>query len=165
MQSRLVPSRQTSIGTPVRKPQRDMRSGAKRSRAKASHQDSRSLLIAAALGLVVALMVATLWFYVRPVPEVVGGNAGRPPPTAADIEAKKTHSYWKVGQETYHHYITDTATGQIIDAGNITVKEMLAEGIEVPGYSLPNKAAGSGGSDTGAEALAIRFKALQEHLQ
>jgi hypothetical protein len=165
MQSRVVTSGQTSIGTPSRKPTRDARSAPRRGRSKNAHKDSRALLIAASLGLLISIVVATLWFYVRPEPQAVGGNAGRPPPTAADIEAKKTHSYWKVGQETYHHYITDTGTGEIIDAGNITVKEMLAEGIEVPGYSLPNTAAGGNGTDTGAEALAIRFKALQQHLQ
>ena len=43
-----------------------------------------------------------------------------------------------------------------------TEKEMLEQGIEVPGYSLPAK---SGGKSSGRNELAVRFQALQEHLK
>jgi len=163
MPSRTVTSRQTSLGGLSRKP---VGTSLKSSGHRAtSHQDTRSLLIAAVLAMALASMVGGVWYYLKTAPEMPSGHVMRAAPTAADLAAKKTHSYWKVGQETYRHYITDTTTGEIIDAGNITVKEMLDEGIEVPGYSLPNKAARAGGADTGSEALAVRFKALQDHLK
>ena len=160
MPSRTVTSRQTSLGGVSRKPVGT--SFKPRGHRGTSHQDTQSLLIAAALALVLASMVGGLWYYLKSTPEAPSGHVMRVEPTEADIAAKKTHSYWKVGQETYRHYITDTTTGEIIDAGNITVKEMLAEGIEVPGYSLPRK---QSSADTGSAALAARFQALQDHLK
>lgn len=161
MQTRPVTSRQTSLGYAGGKP-----SGApaskRRRRGAASHQDVRSFAIAGAVGLALAAMVGGLWFYLKPVSIAPSGIVMRAPPSEADLAAKKTHSYWKIGQQTYRHYITDAATGEIVDAGPITVKEMLDQGIEVPGYSLPGK---TNDGDTGSAALAKRFQALQDHLK
>ncbi|WP_026782230.1 hypothetical protein [Pleomorphomonas koreensis] len=157
MQSRGVASHQTSIGSVTRK--KGAASAARRRRRGGGHQDARSFLIAGFLVLVVAVVVAAIWFNTRPFP-IAAATGPRPPPSAADLEAKKTHSYWKVGSNTYRHYITNASTGEIVDAGTMTVREMLDQGIEVPGYSLPAK-----GGVTGSDELAIRFRALQDHLK
>ncbi len=157
MQSRGVASHQTSIGSVTRK--KGAASAARRRRRGGGHQDARSFLIAGFLVLVVAIVVAAIWFNARPFP-IAAASGPRPPPSAADLEAKKTHSYWKVGSNTYRHYITNASTGEIVDAGTMTVREMLDQGIEVPGYSLPAK-----GGVTGSDELAIRFRALQDHLK
>jgi len=157
MQSRGVASHQTSIGSVNRK--KGAASAARRRRRGGGHQDARSFLIAGFLVLVVAIVVAAIWFNARPFP-IAAASGPRPPPSAADLEAKKTHSYWKVGSNTYRHYITNASTGEIVDAGTMTVREMLDQGIEVPGYSLPAK-----GGVTGSDELAIRFRALQDHLK
>jgi hypothetical protein len=157
MQSRGVASHQTSIGSVTRK--KGAASAARRRRRGGGHQDARSLLIVGFLVLVVAVVVAAIWLHARPFP-IAAATGPRPPPSAADLEAKKTHSYWKVGSNTYRHYITNASTGEIVDAGTMTVREMLEQGIEVPGYSLPSK-----GGITGSDELAIRFRALQDHLK
>ena len=159
MQSRGVASQQTSIGSVTRK--KGAASAARRRRRGSGHQDARSLLIAGFLVLVVAVVVAAIWFNARPFP-IAAATGPRPPPSAADLEAKKTHSYWKVGSNTYRHYITNASTGEIVDAGTMTVREMLDQGIEVPGYSLPAK---GGAFSSGNRELAIRFQALQDHLK
>lgn len=161
MPTRPVTSRQTSLGYAGRKPPGAPTLGRRR-RSFASHQDVRSLAIAGILGLVLAAMVGGLWYYLRTTPVAPPRIVMRAPPTVADLEAKKTHSYWKIGQQTYRHYITDTSTGEIVDAGPVTVKEMLDQGIEVPGYSLPGK---KDDGDTGSAALAKRFEALRDHLK
>lgn len=161
MPSRVVASHHTSIGTPVKKKSGTNQTSTARRRKAGGHQDARSILIAALLALVLATIVAVIWVYVKPFPVASSGPGPRPPPTAADLEAKKTHSYWKVGNTTYRHYITDAGTGEIVDAGTVTVKEMLDQGIEVPGYSLPGKNTGSSNSSE----LAARFQAIQDHLK
>ncbi|MBS1183202.1 MAG: hypothetical protein H6Q99_3082 [Proteobacteria bacterium] len=163
MQSRVVASQHTSIGSPIRKTGGNAAASARRRRKGGGHQDTRSLFIAGFVALVLALIVATIWFNVKPFPVASSEPGPRPPPSAADIEAKKTHSYWKVGSSTYRHYITNTSTGEIVDAGIITIKEMLDQGIAVPGYSLPTKA--SSGGSTGRSELAVRFRAIQDHLK
>lgn len=161
MPSRVVASQHTSIGTPVKKKSGTTPSATARRRKAGGHQDTRSILIAAFVAVVLALIVAAIWVYVKPFPVASSDPGPRPPPTAADLEAKKTHSYWKVGNTSYRHYITDTSTGEIVDAGTVTVKEMLEQGIDVPGYSLPGKNAGS----DNASELAARFQAIQDHLK
>ena len=158
MQSRGVASHQTSIGSVTRK--KGTASAARRKRRSGGHQDARSLVIAGVLVLVLAAIMAAIWLHARPFPVAEHALGPRPPPTAADLEIKKTHSYWKVGSNTYRHYITNASTGEIVDAGTMTVREMLEQGIEVPGYSLPAK-----GGITGSDELAIRFRALQDHLK
>lgn len=160
MQSRVVASQHTSIGSPARKT--GGKTASFRRRKAGGHQDARSFVIAGFVALVLASVVVAIWLHVQPFPVAAVERGPRPPPSAADLEAKKTHSYWKVGSSTYRHYITDTATGEIVDAGTVTVKEMLEQGIAVPGYSLPAK--GSGAS-SGRSELAIRFQALQDHLK
>lgn len=162
MQSRVVAPQNMSIGSPTRKKAGKAGGKLARRRRNGGHQDARSLLVACFLALVVASILVAIWVYVKPFPIASSGPGTRPPPSMADLEAKKTHSYWKVGSSTYRHYITDTSTGEIIDAGTITVQEMLEQGIEVPGYSLPVK---SSGSSSGKSELAVRFQALQDHLK
>ncbi len=162
MQSRVVASQNMSIGSPARKKGGKTGSTPSRRRRNGGHQDARSFLIAGFLALVVASILVAIWVYVKPFPVASSEPGPRPPPSIADLEAKKTHSYWKVGSSTYRHYITNASTGEIVDAGTITVKEMLEQGIEVPGYSLPSK---SGGKSSGRNELAVRFQALQEHLK
>lgn len=162
MQSRVV-SQHTSIGTPVKKKGGKPSSMAARHRKAGGHQDARSIVIAGFVGLVLASIVAAIWLYVKPLQMTASSEpVTRLPPSVADLEMKKTHSYWKVGSNTYRHYITIANTGEIIDAGTITVKEMLDQGIEVPGYSLPSKATGV---STGSSELAARFQAIQDHLK
>ena len=160
MQSRVIASQHTSVGSPVKK--KPGKTLPARRRKGSGHQDVRSFIIAGFVALVLASIVAAIWVYVKPFPVASSGPGSRPPPSLADLEAKKTHSYWKIGSSTYRHYITDTGTGEIVDAGTVTVKEMLEQGIEVPGYSLPAKA--SGGS-SGSSELAARFQAIQDHLK
>ncbi|WP_370675417.1 hypothetical protein [Pleomorphomonas sp. PLEO] len=162
MQSRVVASQHTSIGTPTKKKGGKPPVASARRRKGSGHQDVRSIVIAGFVALVLASIVAAIWFNVKPFPAASSESVPRPPPSVADLEAKKTHSYWKVGNSTYRHYITDTGTGEIVDAGTVTVKEMLEQGIEVPGYSLPNKA---GGASSNTDELAIRFQAIQDHLK
>lgn len=162
MQSRVVASQNMSIGSPARKKSGKTGSAPTRRRRNGGHQDTRSFLIAGFLALVVASILVAIWVYVKPFPVASSGPGPRPPPSVADLEAKKTHSYWKVGSSTYRHYITIVGTGEIVDAGTITVKEMLEQGIEVPGYSLPAKTTGK---SSGRNELAVRFQALQEHLK
>ncbi len=162
MQSRIVASQNMSIGSSPRKTGGKANGTPARRRRNGGHQDARSFLIAGCLALVVAAILAAIWIYVKPFPVASSEPGPRPPPSIADLEAKKTHSYWKVGSNTYRHYITNTGTGEIIDAGTITVQEMLEQGIAVPGYSPPVKSAGT---SSGKNELAIRFKALQEHLK
>jgi hypothetical protein len=159
MQSRAVPSRQTSIGSPARK---KGGSTSARRRKAGGHQDARSFVIAGLVALVLASAVAAIWLNVQPFQLAAVKGGTRLPPSAADLEAKKTHSYWKVGSSTYRHYITNASTGEIVDAGTVTVKEMLEQGITVPGYSPPVKSSGASGN---GNELAIRFQALQEHLK
>lgn len=161
MQSRVVASQHTSIGTPVKKKGGKASATSARRRKGGGHQDARSIMIAAFVALVLASVVAAIWVYVKPFPVASSEPGPRPPPSLADLEAKKTHSYWKVGSSTYRHYITDTGTGEIVDAGTVTVKEMLEQGIEVPGYSLPGKVPATSGSSE----LAARFQAIQDHLK
>ncbi len=161
MPSRVVASHHTSIGAPVKKKNGATQSATARRRKAGGHQDTRSILIAAFVALVLACIVAAIWVYVKPFQVASSDPGPRPPPTAADLEAKKTHSYWKVGNTTYRHYITDTSTGEIVDAGTVTVKEMLDQGIEVPGYIMPSKSNGSSNSSE----LAARFQAIQDHLK
>lgn len=161
MPSRVVASQHTSIGTPVKKKSGTTQPAIARRRKAGGHQDARSIFIAAFVAVVLASIVAAIWVYVKPFPVASSEPGPRPPPTAADFEAKKTHSYWKVGNTSYRHYITDTTTGEIVDAGTVTVKEMLEQGIDVPGYSLPGK---NTGSDNASE-LAARFQAIQDHLK
>lgn len=161
MPSRVVASQHTSIGTPVKKKSGKTQPANTRRGKSGGHQDARSILIAVFVALVLASVVAAIWVYVKPFPVASSEPGPRPPPTAADLEAKKTHSYWKVGSTTYRHYITDTSTGEIVDAGTVTVKEMLDQGIEVPGYILPGKNTGS----NNASELAARFQAIQDHLK
>ncbi|MBS1165527.1 MAG: hypothetical protein H6R00_1552 [Proteobacteria bacterium] len=160
MPSRVVASQHTSIGSPARK-KSGMTTSARR-RKGGGHQDARSFVIAGFVALVLASVVATIWLNVRPFPVASSAPAPRPPPSLADLEMKKTHSYWKVGSSTYRHYITNASTGEIVDAGVVTVKEMLAQGIEVPGYSLPAKTTGT---SSNSDELAIRFQAIQDHLK
>ena len=162
MPSRVVASQHTSIGTPARRTGGKTTAMSARRRKGSGHQDTRSFVIAGFVALVLASIVAAIWLNVKPFPVASSGPAPRPPPSVADLEAKKTHSYWKVGSSTYRHYITNTATGEIVDAGTITVKEMLDQGIEVPGYSLPGKVKSSSG---GSSELAVRFQAIQDHLK
>lgn len=159
MQSR-VASQHTSIGTPARKKGGRITSAGRRK--SGGHQDARSIIIAGIVALVLASIVLAIWVYVKPFEVASSAPGPRLPPTAADLEMKKTHSYWKVGSNTYRHYITNASTGEIIDAGTITVKEMLEQGIEVPGYSLPSKATSS---SSGSSELAARFQAIQDHLK
>lgn len=161
MPSRVVASHHTSIGTPVRKKSGTSQGTGARRRKAGGHQDARSIFIAVFVAVVIASIVAVIWVYVKPFQVASSDPRPRPPPTAADLEAKKTHSYWKVGNTTYRHYITDTSTGEIVDAGTMTVKEMLDQGIEVPGYVLPGKNTGS----NNASELAARFQAIQDHLK
>lgn len=161
MPSRVVASQHTSIGTPVKKKNGKTRPANARRGKGGGHQDARSILIAAFVALILATVVVAIWVHVKPFQIAASEPGPRPPPTAADLEAKKTHSYWKVGSTTYRHYITDTSTGEIVDAGTVTVKEMLDQGIEVPGYILPGKNNGS----NNASELAARFQAIQDHLK
>lgn len=161
MQSR-VASQHTSIGTPTKKKVGKASAMSGKRRKGGGHQDARSIVIAGFVALVLAAIVAAIWVYVKPFQVASSGPTPRPPPTIADLEAKKTHSYWKVGSSTYRHYITDTSTGVIVDAGTVTVKEMLDQGIEVPGYTLPGKATSS---TSGSSELAARFQAIQDHLK
>lgn len=161
MQSRVVASQHTSIGSSAKKKSGNTATSARRRRKGGGHQDTRSFFIAGFVALVLASIVVAIWLNVKPFPVASSERGPRLPPSAADLEAKKTHSYWKVGSSTYRHYITNASTGEIVDAGTVTIKEMLEQGIEVPGYSLPSKAtASSGGSE-----LAVRFQALQDHLK
>jgi len=160
MPSPVVASQHTSIGSPAKK--KSGKTTSARRRKGSGHQDARSLAIAGFVALVLASIVAVIWFNVRPFPVASSEPASRPPPSVADLEVKKTHSYWKVGSTSYRHYITDTSTGEIVDAGVVTVKEMLEQGIEVPGYSLPGKTTGASSS---SDELAIRFQAIQDHLK
>lgn len=162
MQSRTVASQHMSIGGPVKKKGGKSSPASARRRRIGGHQDMRSFAIAGALALVLAAIVTAIWFYVKPFPVASSGPSPRPPPSVADLEAKKTHSYWKVGSSTYRHYITNTQTGEIVDAGTITVKEMLDQGIVVPGYSPPGRQTGKA---SGSSELAVRFQAIQEHLK
>ena len=162
MQSRVVASQNMSIGSPARKKAGKAGSTPARRRRTGSHQDARSFLIAGFLAVLVASILLAIWVYVKPFPVASSDPGSRPPPSMADLEAKKTHSYWKVGSSTYRHYITNASTGEIVDAGTITVQEMLEQGIEVPGYSLPVKSAGG---SSGKSELAVRFQALQDHLK
>lgn len=162
MQSRVVASQNMSIGSSARKKAGKPGSTSARRRRNGGHQDARSFLIAGFLALVAASALVAIWVYVKPFPVPSSGSDSRPPPSIADLEAKKTHSYWKVGSSTYRHYITNASTGEIVDAGTITVQEMLEQGIEVPGYSLPVK---SSGGSSGKSELAVRFQALQDHLK
>lgn len=161
MQSRIA-SQHTSIGTPVKKKAGKPSSMSARRRKGGGHQDARSVVIASFMALVLASIVAAIWLYVKPLQVASVESGPRLPPTTADLEMKKTHSYWKVGSSTYRHYITIANTGEIIDAGTITIKEMLDQGIQVPGYSLPSKASGV---STGSSELAARFQAIQDHLK
>lgn len=158
MNTRTVTPRSTSIGSTAGR-SRATFILTKRKRGADSHQDLRSLMIAAAVALVMAGIVALIWVTVKPL---VFGGVGETAPVSTRIEDKRVHSYWKVGSNSFHHYVTDTESGRIVDLGVVTVKDMIAQGIEVPGYSPP---APKGSSDTGSEALAIRFKALQDHLK
>lgn len=160
MQSRVVASRHTSIGSSVKK--KSGKTTSARRRKGSGHQDARSFVIAGFVALVLASIVVAIWLHVKPFPIASSEPGPRLPPSAADLEAKKTHSYWKVGSNTYRHYITNASTGEIVDAGTVTVKEMLEQGIEVPGYSLPGKASGAPSS---SDELAIRFQAIQDHLK
>jgi hypothetical protein len=162
MQSRVVASRHTSIGSPVRKKGGNTAASARRRRKDGGHQDTRSFFIAGLVALVLASIVAAIWLNVKPFPVVSSELGTRLPPSIADLEAKKTHSYWKVGSSTYRHYITNAATGEIVDAGTVTVREMLEQGIGVPGYSLPAK---STAASSGTSELAVRFQAIQDHLK
>lgn len=162
MQSRVVASQHTSIGSPVKRKSGKATATSIRRRKGGGHQDARSFVIAGFVALVLASVVAAIWLNVRPFPVASSESGPRPPPSAVDLEAKKTHSYWKVGSNTYRHYITNASTGEIVDAGTITVKEMLAQGIEVPGYTLPGKATGA---SSGSNELAARFQAIQDHLK
>lgn len=162
MQSRVVASQHMSIGSPVKKKGGKTTTASAGRRRTGGHQDTRSFAIAGALALVLAAIVTAIWLYVKPFPVASSEPGPRLPPSVADLEAKKTHSYWKVGSSTYRHYITNTQTGEIVDAGTITVKEMLDQGIVVPGYSPPAKA---GSKPSGKSELAVRFQALQEHLK
>ena len=162
MQSRVVASQNMSIGSPARKKAGKAGNTTARRRRNGGHQDARSFLIAGFLALVLASILVAIWVYVKPLPVASSDPGSRPQPSMADLEAKKTHSYWKVGSSTYRHYITDTSTGEIVDVGTITVKEMLEQGIEVPGYSLPVK---TQGGSSGKSELAVRFQAIQDHLK
>ncbi len=125
MQSRVVASQHTSIGSLARKTGGNTAASARRRRKGGGHQDTRSLFIAGFVALVLASIVAIIWLNVKPFPVASVEPGPRPPPSAADLEAKKTHSYWKVGSTTYRHYITNAGTGEIVDAGTVTVREML----------------------------------------
>lgn len=162
MQSRVVASQHTSIGSPTKKKVGKAAATSVRRRKGGGHQDARSFVIAGFVALTLASIVAAIWLNVKPFPVASSGPSPRPPPTVADLEAKKTHSYWKVGSNTYRHYITNASTGEIVDAGTVTVQEMLDQGIEVPGYTLPGKATGA---SSGSNELAARFQAIQDHLK
>ena len=161
MQSRVVASHQTSIGTPAFKTGGKAVAAARR-RKSGGHQDTRSFFIAGFVALVLASISVVIWLNSKPLTIASSEPRPRPPPSLSDLEAKKTHSYWKIGSTTYRHYITNASTGEIIDAGTVTVKEMLEQGIEVPGYSLPAKTARK---SSGANELAVRLQALQNHLK
>lgn len=161
MQTRVVASHNTSIGTPAAR-KGGKAPAAPRRRKGGGHQDTRSFFIAGFVALVLAAISVAIWLNSKPFPVASAEPQPRPPPSLSDLEAKKTHSYWKIGSTTYRHYITNASTGEIVDAGTITVKEMLEQGIEVPGYSLPAK---NNGNSKGPNELAVRFRALQEHLK
>lgn len=162
MQSRVVASQHTSIGVPAKKKAGKAVTAPARRRKGGGHQDLQSFFIAGILALVLAAIVTAIWFYVKPFQVASSDPGPRPPPSISDLEAKKTHSYWKIGSTTYRHYITNASTGEIVDAGTITVKEMLDQGLEVPGYSLPNK---TKGASSNSSELAARFQAIQDHLK
>lgn len=135
-----------------------------RKRMLFGHQDARSFAIMVIVAVCSLVLVGGVWWALQmrtPAAPVIASGARVL--TGSDIAAKRTNIYWRETHGVYHQYYTDPVTGHMVDAGEISVDDMIKKGVEVPGYE--RKPEGGGGSSASNQnELAIRFKAIRDHL-
>lgn len=129
-------------------------------KARGSHQDTRSILIAVLVGMVLGALVFSVGYYVHQ--RAAAGSGAIVAAAGEDPRAKRIDTYWREGSNRFHYYYTDSPGGRMIDGGVMTAEDLLQKGIIVPGQTYP--AAVSLGTVRHRDELAARFKAIRDHL-
>lgn len=130
------------------------------------HQDRRSVLIAVLVGLLTGATGLGTGYYVRTVSRSSSPEAtenGNLVATAVDARSKRINTYWREGINTFHYYYTDRPNGRMIDGGRFTAEQLLERGVAIPGQVYENDK-GAASAPQESNALAIRLKALRDHL-